>query len=72
MAIAKKAAKADAKRKQEIKERIAFREKVKKEIEEELKKEIEEELKALKEEKDEKDLRIAELTLDCFFQGTAK
>jgi hypothetical protein len=72
MAIAKKAAKADAKRKQEIKERIAFREKVKKEIEEELKKEIEEELKALKEEKDEKDLRIAELTLDCFFGGTVK
>jgi len=37
MALAKKAAKADAKRKQEIKERIAFREKFKKEREQELK-----------------------------------
>ena len=68
MAMAKKAAKADAERKQEIKERIAFREKVKKEVEESRNRK----LKALKEEKDEKDLRIAELTLDCFFEGTVK
>lgn len=46
MAIAKGAARADAKRKQEIKERIAFREKVKKEAEESWNRK----LKALKEE----------------------
>ena len=68
MALAKKAAKADAKRKQEEEELIAFREKVKKEAEESLNRK----LKALKEEKEEKDLRIAELTLDCFFGGTVK
>jgi len=61
MAVAKSAARVDAKRKQEIKERIAWREKYKLEREQEL--------KALKEEKEEKDLRIAELTLDCFFGG---
>ncbi len=46
MAIAKGAARADAKRKQEMKERIAFREKVKKEAEESWNRK----LKALKEE----------------------
>mgnify|MGYP003665420296 FL=1 len=64
MAIAKKAAKADAKRKQEEEERIAFREKYKKEREQEL--------KALKEEKDERDLRSADLILDLYFGGTVK
>ena len=64
MAIAKKAAKADAKRKQEEEERIAFREK--------FKKEREQELKALKEEKDERDLRSADLILDLYFGGTVK
>ena len=79
MTLAKKAAKADAKQKQEAEEkRIAYREKQKQEAEEWIayrekqKEEEERRKKKLKARKEVRDEKPAELILDCFFGGTVK